>query len=150
MQNTVSLLDAIDRQKREISELKERSIFYTFDYIRNSEKPCWFKDAEQKMIVISKGYSRLFGISQDDYSGKTDEELHNAYGAEYSEVDRIIYQNKSFIRTSETWERNGVVYTGEVRKVYDFLIMLDRRIAGTYGEIEINSEDVKSVSTSDR
>ena len=90
---------------------------YSKQEIRARATICWIKDDQGRMIAISGGYEKHIGITQEEYEGKLDSEVHGDLGLVFERNDRIVRETLIAVTRDEKWlNPEGQLMTGEVLK----------------------------------
>jgi hypothetical protein len=118
LDNIHSLLEIVAARKTERELLLKTDVLYSPDDIKNDgSRMRWLKDESGHMVVISKAFSRYFGIPVSDYQRAVDTDIHGADGRHFSEVDRIVRENFISVIVREIWTLpSGVREMGDVLK----------------------------------
>lgn len=93
--------------------------------------PTWLKSADQKrMMFINPAYTREFGVSYDEYLGRSDDEVWGENQL-YSDNDQLVLDSCQEMEFEEWVSVNGNDYLYKVRK---WPVILDGVVLGIAGE----------------
>lgn len=118
----------LKKQKR----ISDKYIKMGIDFFNDDERYLTIKDEELKYFLVNKSMLSIYGYSEKDYLGKTDEEL---FQGELSEEVKNL--DKKVLSTGEAQEKN-ILWKGKTYRVRKFPLILPD---GTKG-IGSNSIDI--------